>query len=238
MPVPEDVCKVTLRARLGGTQVEEAQFGFNMQREHFTGNTVDWAADVGTIAEKVRDSFVENFVTQTFWSSSVQMDAVEVFHLDTQGHTLDKGVAVFEGPQEWVGDGSESLPWETSAVVSLYAYNPAGFAQDRRNKRGRFYLPPLVTSFMDGAKGRYQGGGSFAIQPLHIQVNSWLNDVNGLELGPGSVGRDNMRLVVLSRVKSACYRVTYSRMDTAPDVQRRRQRSMPVDYYSAPVNQS
>ncbi len=226
-----------------GVAVDQGVFGFHGKRVHRAGNTVDWANDVQALAEKMKDKFNAGVPKGPF-SPAVIMNRVDVYHLSTANKTLDKGSAPFE-LNEWNGSAQRGFPWEVALVASLYGYNPGSFTQNPRNKRGRFYLPPISTTMTDALTGVLNP----ADQTTTLEwLQDWLNDVQGAEIGPefdSPEGPDYFDLGILStqRKNAAGYEgsftpATFVRLGRVLDVQRRRRKSQDERYQSLPIAHS
>lgn len=236
LPVPPDTMRVTMRAELvqAGVPVEEAQFGFWGVRQHFSGNGTDWADDVVTVAEGIRDAWVEHVTKVSFWSSAVQMRTVRVDHLDAaNGKTLDQGTAVFEGDTAWAGTATSSLPWETTVCVSLYGYTPGTFTTNKPRKRGRMYLPPPAAVAASGGAGQVF---SADLSELSANLGAFFNDVQGINMGTTAPPNDSdyFDLRVVSRgtpekpLAPTSTPIILIQMDSRIDSQRRREQSQPA----------
>jgi hypothetical protein len=224
--IPADCARVMLRFNLD--TVDVAIFGFHMHRNHTLGDTVDWARDVNDIATAVRDSWVAHMTHGNF-GTAVIGDRVDVYHLGTDGRTIDKGTAGFTVPNDWRGSQGVSLPWETSLAVTLYGYEPGSFTPQAARKRGRFYLPPMATNAMDSPSG---GLGTSVRASLDANLAAFFGDVKTITLHDyGEIARDTMKLGILSRRGSIFTDAVAWGYDDRFDVQRRREnRQAPARY--------
>lgn len=228
--IPPDVARVMMRAKLG-TAGEIAIWGFHMVRVHGVGNTVDWADDTNNIAAATRDAWNAHS-TKSAYATSVVMDRVDVYHLGTDGKTIDKGTASFTGEDAWAGTQGVSMPWETSIAVTLYGYDPSGFVAEAANKRGRFYLPPMAQGALGNVDGFLDPSPAATLQ---TDIGAFLGQVNGLELHDyGELTRDTMALGILSRRRSIFTPVAFYGIDRKFDTQRRREnKQVPFRYIAA-----
>jgi hypothetical protein len=204
---------------------------FALKRVHHLGDTVDWPTDVGDIAQGVRDAWNADIEPSRF-GGLVSGNHVGVYHLGTDGRTIDKGVSAFEGGSAWVGSGpGATLPWETSIAVTLYGFDPVAFTPYASRKRGRFYLPPMSTNMCSGGAGALDLTNMDA---LLAQFQSFIQDVNGILLHDYSeVDRDGVEVGVLSRKGGIFSPVTHLAIDNRFDVQRRRQnRQSPTRHFA------
>lgn len=236
--IPADCMKVNFVFDLydTGTPVDQGVFGFHGQRIHFNGNPTDWADDVQALAQSMHDKWMSGMATSR-WSPAVVMNRVDVYHLSTANKVLDKGSVPFSPVDEWVGSAQQGLPWESALVVSLYDYAPGGFAQNARNRRGRFYMPPLGVSQITTYSGVLT---TDAQTNLLSAFSAWLNDVQGTHIGTPAPTQENdyFNLGILSTVKSEIYAANYVRLGRVIDVQRRRRKSQEERYTSSPIEHS
>jgi hypothetical protein len=243
VPIPEDIvrCRLVFDLTQGAQVADQAVMGFHMKRSHTPGNTTNWDADVQEIAEKIVDKWATNMTNSGQWSRCVRLALGEVYHLDANtGRTAHKGMASGPLRGNWTGTSdAASLPFSVACAVSLYGYDPAGFAADAKTKRGRFYLPP----FQINAMGDGTSSGLFTVghmTSLQTAVQAFLNDVHNLEVGGGVAGsgNDNMRLGILSRTRGTFTEVTHIRIGRAPDSQRRRDNALDETYTTAALSPS
>ena len=198
--------------------------GFHFIRNHIPANTVNWPADVQEIASKVGNKWSTNIGQNALFGSGVHLIRSEAYHLDTEGKTLDKGVVVAgnDSPVLWNGSATNTLPYEVSAAVTLFGYDPAQFVRDARRRRGRFYLPPFSATIMDGNTGRFS---MTSLNSLKTNLDAFLNDIHRMKVGGGAPLEDDMKLCVLSKTGGLATPVQAWRMGDVPDAQRRRRRN-------------
>lgn len=237
MTIPADIVRARLVFDLkqGTTVADQAVMGFHLARIHATGNPTDWPNDTQDIASKIWQKWVSNVTAVSHWSSAVALSRVDAYHLDTQGRTLDKGTQGVDGSHTaWAGTagGSGSLPWETACAVSLYAYDPAHFDRQARHKRGRFYLPPFATSRMGNGAEEGRFDSSTIRDSIAPMMAAFINDVNGMFVGPTGpdLNQDVLAVGVLSQSANLFTQVTNVRVGHRPDSQRRRGRKLPESY--------
>lgn len=165
-------------------------------------------------------SQVANF-TQAWATSGVQAEHVRVALEDVHGKTLAEQFRQCEGDYAWVGAGSGlQLPWECAVAISLYAHQPGTFATLGKSKRGRFYLPsPHAGRLATDHSGQLTLGDMQDVRDSWAQILRELqeHDYSGFpSFSP--------ELVVNSRHLVEAFPVTFIRIDTKVDSQRRRQR--------------
>lgn len=191
--IPSDCIKIRFTMDLDGNDI--AVFGVNGHLHHITGNTIDWQEYMQDAAEKARDKWVQHLDPIT-WTPVVTAVKCEAYHLDTAGKVLDKGLAGFTGPAQWKGSaGGGTLPWETSLCVSIYGYEPGSFTRYGASKRGRFYLPPMPVSAVTGVRGHLHPSTK---SQLIGDLGDFLNDIEGMVLGPSGQGADYFELGIIS----------------------------------------
>lgn len=218
MTIPADCVRVMLRADLGGVDV--AVWGFHMQRVHHVGDTTDWPTDVNDIASAIAGFWAAD-MDHTYFSAALTMQSCDVYHLGTDGKTIDKGTAAFTGGDAWSGGAGTSMPWEVAAAVSLLGYDPSGFTPQARNKRGRFFLGPFGNNAVDDTTGAI---GSSAHANLQTHLATFLGHVKSFELHDyGEAFRDSVQLGILSRRASIFTPVSHWYLDGKFDAQRRRE---------------
>lgn len=233
-PVPQDTMQAVFTAGLyvGAERQDEAQWGIWGVRFHRLGNVTDWPADCQAIANALVTKFNTHITGKSMWSTAVQMETVKVNHYEAStGKVLDQGEAAFTAGTAWVGTGATSLPWETSLCISLYGYG-AGFVQDKRRKRGRFYLPPMATTVLGTQSGNIT---DTVLGDIRDQYGALLNDVQGMNIGSGSGGGqpDYWDLRVISKgtkekpLPPTSTQIVRMQLDSKVDSQRRRERQQP-----------
>lgn len=234
MPIPPDMVRCRLLFQLGTTgPVDQAVFGFHMQRLHSGGNAVDWPANVQEISDKIADKWVANVTQKVQFSNDISLSATQAYHLDAAtGLTLDKGQTAATGARAWRGTAtSGSAPFAVATAVSLYGYTPGTFTQNARDKRGRFYLPPFRCDSMGtGLKaGLYD---SALLASVRTGIYAFLEDIHGMSVGGvgGGLQTDAMSLSILSKSKGTAYPVIAARIGERPDQQRRRENKLPESY--------
>lgn len=242
MPIPENVAKVHLNFALNPDEI--AVCTYSMQVQHGAGNTLDWDQAVNTLAQKAHDKWRTAMDSQRpKFGPHVVLTSVSTYHLDTTGHTLNKGYFA-AGNSPWQGQGAGgSMPNEVAACVSLVAYPQGAFVPDRARRRGRMYLPPMdatvVASLGDANRqGRMSSGQQ---SQLTQALAGYFNDMHHTAV-VGSTdplgGEDYWSLGILSKVGNAFHRVEYIRLGDVFDAQRRRRNGQAETYVALPIADS
>lgn len=214
MPIPADLIVCTLRFDLleGETPVGIAEITDWIA----PADTVDWDTNCEIAAEAQANSWSLH-VDPTTYSLAVRLRDSTAIHPAADGSTLNKKVAPPSDP--WRGtQAGDSLPWETSLVVSLYTYPMGTFVPNGRQRRGRNYMPPMAAGVLDTA-----GTGGFVSTALRDHVlgdfHSFLDGFRNVSPGvPYGVP------VVVSRVSSTAHPIVSLACDVKLDSQRRRER--------------
>lgn len=237
--IVEDCIKIRWNFSLDNTDI--AVFGVNGHLHHITGNTIDWQRYVDDAAEKGRDKFNEH-ISKTPFTTAVVATSCEAYHLGTDGKTLHKGSAAFLGADAWAGtDTGASLPWEVALCISIYGYDPGSFTPRAGTKRSRFYLPPMRAGVLAGPQGLL---GTSTRDQMSADLDAFLNDLEGMVLGPSGQGADYFELGIISpaqgapRPKPATFtRAKVWGFDTRLDSQRRRENKQKPPKQWKPINQ-
>lgn len=249
MPVPVPANTVYIRWNFvlssGGAPVETASVGLHATRVHNSGNTVDWPADLQGWTDDHADIWATNYGgMKGITSSAVRLDNVEAYLIDAAtGKATAKGMTLCTGDAAWAGTVTQGLPFQCALVVSTYAYSPGGFAQDAREKRGRYYLPPFSDDALDG------DGRLTSTQQNNVRVwsKAYLNAMQGSHIGAGLAPNDPdyLDIRILSTRKDKAARavgvmtpINYLRVGRVIDTQRRRRRSLDEAYVSDTVSHS
>lgn len=170
--------------------------------------------ELASIAVGAYNAWGANVVSGV-WATNVKLDSVTASNYLPNGHTLHEQVYV--PGTKWVGtDTGAALPWETSLCVSLYTYPRGAFEPQARQKRGRFYLPPMAAAMLDGSNSGFFRNDQFS--GFLDTIVGFLGDAQQDQLGV-AVGE----LAVFSRVAGASRKVIQVSADAKFDSQRRRQ---------------
>lgn len=180
MPVTQvaDIIRVTwsFSLSIAGVHTEIADFGICFQSNSLPVTDADWNACLEEFATLAYDRWEAN-VAQSSYHTSIALDHVTVAHESTSGHVLHEQVYAINEDDSWVGSSSTgSLPWQTSMVVSLYAYARGTFVANARNKRGRIYLPPFTTTSLSNSDSGLMTD-SYA-QARRDEIGQMLTDIN------------------------------------------------------------
>nr|CRY96065.1 hypothetical protein [uncultured prokaryote] len=222
MPIPEDMMRAQLTFNLsnGSSPVDVAVTGFYGHRHHTATVSTDWPADIQRAAEGIRDRWTEHMPRENF-GNAVQGMVVKTYHLDTSGHTLDEGIAPWTNEDGWNGNGDDTMPWETSLVVTTYGYPTDSFVAQRARKRGRMYLPPLALTAVDGPEGKLS---TAAQNVLSLAIAAFFNDVQGMHIADSGSGLDHdyWDMAILSKAGGSYSQMIEYSIGNVFDVQRRR----------------
>jgi hypothetical protein len=212
----------------GDPATEEGMFTLSGQRHHTTGHSTDEDDACQRIADKVRDAAVAELKPLNYWSSAFKADRVDVYHLRASDGKSDvKKSATFEGSDANWGAATDSLPWESSIVVGLYAYPVGSVDPDRRSKRGRIFLPAFAGGTVD-SNGSGELHSAILNSFLGPAVVSFLSSIQGVPLSDAVLGNDSLNLGVLSRTYNRFSQLEYVNIGSKFHHQRRRQVSNPA----------
>lgn len=224
MAVPENLCRVTMHGRLGGSEI--ALWGFHVRIG--TDATLT-EAQRQQVADRVRDAWLSALTGKAdLFSGAYQLEHVRLDWLDPgpgPGHLKTTDVTISALAQ--TGSGSfrgtgDSLPWECALVVSLAAYPEGGFAPNKGRHRGRWYWPAIPKSSITGIEAQLP---DTAVSAYGTAAVNFLELVNS-PVGGGLSAQ--MRSVVLSRADDAAYDIEHIWVDSRVDSQRRRENRQPV----------
>lgn len=226
MPHPAHTLRQTFRGSIGG--IQDASFGFSYRYENATSGgsipsaraVVDGLADSAsgmhgyedTFFQALTSKFANNFrFTSVLYQAYGENPAVpaENMHAENQ-----------------VGGGPLLLPPEVACVVSLRT------AVTSRSTRGRVFLP-LQGMSLDGVNGIFEVASASTVATA---VQAFLQSVKGhtfLEAG-GSLEYSLIPTVV-STTHQSTQDITSLRVDTKPDVQRKRQHHVPYQIITKPI---
>lgn len=166
------------------------------------------------VASGASKAWTDN-VNQNKYCSNVVFQGTVATNYSADGHILHE--QEFASDAGWVGTADPpALPWETSLCISLYTYPRGTFVPQSKRKRGRYYLPPMAASQLDGSNSGYFLDS--AIAAALDEQHSFLSDAQNTELGV-PVGN----LSVFSRVDGAVRHVSQISCDAKFDSQRRRE---------------
>jgi hypothetical protein len=217
MVFPGGVATTTFQFNLmaGGATEEMAQFDLTWRTVSGTSPS-DWSTYLTDLATSCYNQWVAAADT-TWYSGSVELAQVIARGFDDTGHTAAE--ETYAPGTLWVGTATgPSMPWQCSYCVGLYAYEPNTFVTQGRNKRGRFYLPPFISTRADTNANANLSPGT--VTALLTAMGGMINAIED-DLG-GIAG-----IVVLSRKLQETFDATWLRGDGVIDTQRRRVRSEP-----------
>lgn len=171
--------------------------------------------DLDFLAQNGADAWQAN-VSGVHYASNVSLRNVTARIFTADGKTLR--LAEKAPATAWNGTASApALPWETSLCISLYGYNPGSFASNARQKRGRYYLPPMASEILEG------GNSGFMQDALLEPILAEQNDFYGHLYAGAFPGTLVVIPVVYSRVAEDFTPVQYLVADAKIDSQRRRE---------------
>lgn len=223
MAIPEDCVRTNIVWALPDNEI--AVNTLNFHHAHITGQPLDWAGDMTQrYANLVKDGITSQWANiKAFHYQGVSIQRVDAYHLDTSGHALHKATALPDTATPLHGTASGGqLPPEVSLVLSLLAYDPAGFTPQSSRKRGRIYLPGIAQSLCN-ANGR--------VNNVSTVVNPWaaaLSYMHLRQMGNNQQGvpDETAHLGVLSKTGGIFTDLVTLRGDDLFDVQRRRQNGL------------
>lgn len=171
--------------------------------------------DLDFLAQNGADAWSAN-VGHAIYCSNVALRSCTARIFDLAGKTLRESIQV--PATDWVGSSSaKALPWETSLCISLYAYQPGTFVVNGKQKRGRYYLPPMSSQVLDASNSGFFDNGLIAAT-LAEQATFYSHLYAGAF--PGTLV---VVPVIYSRVAQDLYTAEYLVTDAKIDSQRRRQ---------------
>lgn len=217
--------RATFNTRLGGSEI--ALYGFHLELLDVVAIT---DGDLQQIVDKVRDTWLDVMPTaKTYWSQAVVWESVRLDLLNNEagpryGKVLTSVFAPFasSGANSYAGTGGNSLPWSSSAVVSMAAYAPGQFEVNKGRWRGRYYLPPFIAGLPGGPTGEIPEGSLNPLADMLGEFHETLNDEVSDTLP------NQLQLVVLSTSDDTVRRVRQVWMDSKLDTQRRRENRQPA----------
>lgn len=186
-----------------------------------------------SIAEMARDAF-KSHIRTTHYANNLQATSCLAYTMKDDGiHVSEKGMAGFDGSNEWLPSGGTSMPPETTVVLSTWSRDPSQFQGSSPGRlRGRMYLPtPNVAAL--GSDG-YIGGGT---------VTDWLSDWNDF-FGAFADPLEDVHLLPVVRSlggkdgESAenVSDIRFLRMGRVVDAQRRRRNALTENYVTEPID--
>lgn len=216
--LPADMVKIvwTFGYTNGTTDIEFAEPGLWLFCDGAPGSDPSLNAFCQALATQAWNAWATN-MPETDHTAVVNLRQVKASHYLTSGH-VDAVGQVSSGSTSWAGSSSGScLPWQTSLVISPYAYEPGSFTANARSRRGRFYCPVPAASVLDsGQQGIYD---STKLTAQLAAFKDMIGDLTATLHGVSPVCQ------ILSGKLGDAADVTWLAADTRLDVQRRRARS-------------
>lgn len=199
-----------------------------------TAGFPDWQPLVDALSEKGCDAWSTQMGASGYSLGVKALRCVAYHYSQDHKDVLHRGEHAFDPDYSWAGTAASSLPPQNTIVLSLYAFDPAGFAQQRARKRGRMYLPTPAPAQLDGT-GTLTDGATIGWVTM---AKNFFNAMTGeLEL-PDAVptSHPRWRPYVSSVAGQASYKVTHVRVGSTVDTQRRRRNQLPERYQALPIN--
>lgn len=230
MPYPTNMvyCRWEFGVRLGaGTEdVEVQNFGIwghveDPVQPPFPG----WTNVVNDGAQRLANAWKNNMDPGLF-SPSIRFNRAIVYHYD-QPHqqVLDRGESAGTGGA-WAGEPSGSgLPLENSIVLSLYAFQPGTYQFQPGRHRGRVYLPTPVRAALD-KDGMLADASRTQLQG---NVEDFWDDV------VGTFDNIHIRPHISSVAGQFATPITYGRIGSVIDTQRKRRNKLSENYVNFPL---
>lgn len=221
MPYDTTIAKVMFHFALSNatTELDIAEFAVNAQLD-ITLAPEDYDSALLAIAAGAYQSWVDNWEPTDF-PNAVSLAYTQATTYDAAGKTAHEQRHV--PSSVWEGTGTTpSMPWNDSYCISLYTYTPGTFIANARRRRGRFYLPPLKSTYpADPWTASLDSGQvSDKIESARDMLLAWQDDNfdgHGAGITPG----------VYSRVDEHFYGLTDVSADQVIDSQRRRTHQIP-----------
>lgn len=197
MSIPSGSTKVVIAGTLGSGEIFET--GFWVTGADITTNVE--AAGFATAVVGIMDSAsTSKTAVLARISGACSYDSVRVYHYTGGPTAAFIGSADFSG---WTGTGTVVLPDQVCMVVSLRT------TQSGRRYRGRMYMPCTASVL--------QSNSQFGNGDVAAVATAWKTFLDGVN-GAGIVSD----VVIVSQTGSFTTPVSEVRVDTKPDIQRRR----------------
>jgi hypothetical protein len=220
---PDNLVKLTMQFDLnnGSAVVDHAQFGVWGQFRN-SGNPSDWNAALDDLCEFALAKWIDQVPTGLF-SPAAHLNGAVAGHYDNLGRLVHERKKAVASTSDWVGGGTQSLPWQCTPCVSLYTYPRGDFVVHGKSRRGRIYLPPAAAGILGDAHSAMVTTGN---------CDNILNYVGGffdeLIAQTYSTTPSSWQPGVLSVVQNEFNILTQLSMDTKLDTQRRREKQLPA----------
>ncbi len=223
MPYPQGLMVCEFQFSLHGPSAEEdiAEMGLWFQTET-QAPPADWDTYLATVAESAYEGWV-NHADASKFRTSCELAQVLARGYDTSLHTVAE--QIYAPDDLWAGSASsQSLPWQDSFVVGLYAYQPETFSPNSRHKRGRVFMPPMVTSVLDQPSDA--GMVPATVENLVGMISGTIAAISSGPTDPVPIPK------VVSRTVQNCYTIGWLRATNYMSTQRRRMHQIPKVVYS------
>nr|CRY97327.1 hypothetical protein [uncultured prokaryote] len=161
------------------------------------------------------------------FANPVLFQRAVVYHYD-QGHeqALDRGESGgTQGPEVWRGAGNATLPPQSTIAVSLYGFEPGTYQFQPGRHRGRIYLPTSTRQML---------GDDGTLDPTNRELlrGDLLNFFDDLVSEFDTVSFTPMISSVTGQIATP---ITWFRIGSVMDTQRRRRNRLPENYLNTPL---
>lgn len=252
MTIPENICRVSMVWGASGTDEkfvntvhvlmqDSAVAGFNIGGS-WSGLTQQLADEWYNHMHMHHDDAGGSIASPLH--SSIYLDSVHAYHLDTDGKTLDEGVHAC-AVTDYVGktSGPPPLPFEVAVLIRLSCIHPGNFyatavgGTGKHHKggthpagrhKGRLYYGGVTTQLLDGSGNIGTTYRDNIANWWGVQFNEW----DGMHLGTS--GTVYPTTGVLSKAAGQFYPLDHISVPNLFGVQRRRQNQL-TDSVSAGV---
>lgn len=228
MVYPQNMVLVRWDFRWKGTEEIQSTSCWGQVFQEGAAVFPDWQPTVNAAAAKAVSAWHDSWAASNF-SLGVEGVRAVAYHYD-QAHNevLDRGEAAFDGDNAWSSTAQSSLPPQNALVLSLYAYDPAGYTQQRARKRGRMYLPTISPAQIDGT-------GQVSVGQATTFANAgkaFMDAMQGqLDIdGEAPASQCRWRPMISSVAGQFANRVTFVRVGTVVDTHRSRRNQLTETY--------
>lgn len=227
MAFPTDIWRIQYTFNLG-SDGEVAVTGFHAR---FNPGDLDLEESAAALAGRAAGAWKAGFDARVGdFPSSVVLANTAAYHvLEAAGPTDAFSTGPVSGGDSWAGTAADSLPWETTLVMTTECIPVGTFQPQARRKRGRMYLPPMSPTVLAGTEGFIL---NTKLPQLLTASLAWLEAWNDEVLGTQT------RAVVLSRTGAMATDIDHLSCDYQVDLQKRRQnrQAIPARITSDPLD--
>lgn len=207
-----DLCKIVFYGTLAGGEIWETGFWMLGAGVNSGATATAQAHLIGGTLSASDDSGAMRITAIRLWDREVQWLGVRCYAYDGHAAAAWVGDAPLPQPVQGAAPGGP-LPHQVCAVMTLQT----GLAG--RSQRGRMYLPATGASI--GPDGQFVNA---SIDPVVAGWAKGFSDIHSANDG---------KVVVYSRVKQATHQVSRVRIDSIPDIQRRRANKLQATFTTA-----